>query len=83
LLLVELHMPNYEYKFLCGSPKKPPLLRWVPQQVREKVEAGSFEKRLNTLVEEGWEVVSASTNSVGSFLWQGTDATVFLRREKN
>ena len=69
-------MPNYEYKFLCGSPKKPPM-------VREKVEAGSFEKKLNTLVEEGWEVVSASTNSRGSFLWQDTVATVFLRREKN
>ena len=55
---------------------------WASQKVRDEIGRGSFEKKLNALADDGWELVSANTNSVGGFLYLGTHATVFLRREK-
>ncbi len=75
-------MPNYEYKVLCGSPTGSALMPWASQEVRDQIGRGSFEKKLNKLAEDGWDVVSASTNSVGNLLFMGTQATVILRREK-
>ena len=55
---------------------------WASQKVRDEIGRGSFETQLNKLADEGWELVSASTNSIGGFLYLGTQATVFLWREK-
>lgn len=76
-------MPCYEYKVLSGSPSGALLFPWASEKVRDEIGRGSFEKKLNKLADEGWEIVSASTNSVGGFLYLGTQATVFLRREKD
>ena len=75
-------MAGYEYKVLYGSPPGAMLMPWASQEVREEIGPGSLEKKMNTLANEGWEMVSASTNSVGGFLYRGTHATVFFRREK-
>jgi hypothetical protein len=75
-------MRGYEYKVLVGSPTGTLLMPWASQKVRDEIGRGSFEKKLNAFADEGWELVSANTNSVGGFLYLGTQATVFLRREK-
>jgi len=75
-------MANYEYKVLHGSPTGSLLFPWAPQALRDEIGRGSFEKKLNKLAEDGWELVSTSTNSVGTLFFMGTYATAFLRREK-
>jgi hypothetical protein len=75
-------MNGYEFKILSGSPCGALLMPWASQKVRDEIGRGSFEKKLNRLADEGWEIVNASTNSVGTFLLMVTQATVFLRREK-
>ena len=75
-------MTKYEYKVLSGSPAGALLMPWASQEVRDEIGRGSFEMKMNALADEGWELVSASTTSVGGFLYRGTHATVFFRREK-
>jgi hypothetical protein len=75
-------MPDYEYRILTGSPTGALLMPWASQKVRDEIGCGSFEKKLNAFADDGWELVSTNTNSVGGFLLLGTHATVFLRREK-
>lgn len=75
-------MASYEYKVVSGSPTGAMLMPWASQKVRDEIGRDSFEKKMNALADEGWEFVSASTNSVGGFLYLGTQATVFFRREK-
>jgi len=75
-------MANYEYKVLCGSPAGSVLMPWASQEVRDQIGRGSFEKKLNKLADDGWELVSVSTNSVGSLFLTTTQATSILRREK-
>ena len=75
-------MGKHEYKVLHGNPTGTWLMPWGSQKVRDAIGPGSFEKRLNQLADEGWEVISCNSASVGSFLWMGVVATVLLRREK-
>lgn len=75
-------MPTYEFKVLYGSPTGHYLMPWASQKMRDECGIGSFERKLNRLAEEGWEVLSCSTTSVGTFLFQTAVATVLLRREK-
>lgn len=75
-------MANFEYKVLTGSPTGALLTPWASQKVHDELGRDSFEKRMNTLADDGGELVSASTNSVGRFLFPGTQATAFFRREK-
>ena len=75
-------MAKYEYKVLSGPPTGALLMPWASHEVRDKIGRGSFEMKINALADEGWELVSASTTSVGGFLYRGTHATVFFRREK-
>lgn len=75
-------MANFEYKVLTGSPTGALLMPWASQKVRDALGRDSFEKKMNTLADDGWELVSTSTNSVGGFLYIGTHATAFFRREK-
>lgn len=76
-------MARYEYKVLSGSPTGALLMPWASQQIRDQIGRGSFEKKINNLADEGWEIVSASTNTVGNLFFMGTHATVILRREKS
>ncbi len=76
-------MASYEYKVLSGSPTGAMLMPWASQEARDEIGRGSFEKKMNALADDGWELVSANTNSVGGFLYLGTQATVFFRREKS
>jgi hypothetical protein len=75
-------MGNYEYAVVHAPPAGIHLMPWASQAVREAVGRGSFERRLNRLAEEGWEVVSCSTAAAGAFLWSRVMATVLLRRVK-
>ncbi|GEM_PF-1678875 len=75
-------MANYEYKVLCGSPAGSALMPWASQETRDQIGRGSYEKKLNKLADDGWELVSVSTNSVGSLFFVVTQATAILRREK-
>jgi hypothetical protein len=72
-------MSNYEYKILHGPPQGMALMPWASQAVRDAVGPGSFERKLNNLVEEGWEVVNFSTATEGIFR---VSATVLFRKEK-
>jgi hypothetical protein len=73
-------MGNYEYAVVHAPPAGILLMPWASQAMRDAVGRGSFEKRLNKLAEEGWEVVSFSTATEGAFLWSRVMATVLLRR---
>jgi len=73
-------MANYEYKLLHGSPTGALLMPWASQAQRDAAGPGSFEKKLNKLGEDGWEIISCSTTS--DFLCFNLQATVVLRREK-
>lgn len=75
-------MAQYEYKVLYGSPTGHSLMPWASQEVRDKVGRGSFEKQLNLLAADGWEVISCSTASYGCLLFFSPYATVILRKEK-
>ena len=75
-------MAHYEYKVLYGSPTGHFLMPWASQELREKIGRGSFERQLNALADDGWEVISCSTASGGSLFVFSPYATVILRREK-
>jgi hypothetical protein len=75
-------MDSYEYRILHGPPGGTWLMPWASQSAREEVGRGSFERKLNKLADEGWEVVSFSTASEGNFAWSQVAATVLLRRAK-
>jgi hypothetical protein len=75
-------MPIYEYKVLYGSPTGHWLMPWASQKMRDEMGVGSFEKKLNRMAEEGWEVISCSTASAGGFFYFSPYATAILRREK-
>jgi hypothetical protein len=74
---------NYEYKIIYDSPTGRWLMPWASKELREKIGLGSFERKLNNLGEDGWEIVSSNTASTGSFLFFSIQATVILRREKS
>ncbi len=67
---------------LYGSPLGHFLMPWASQELRDKIGRGSFEKQLNILADDGWEVISCSTATAGNFLFHSAYATVILRREK-
>jgi hypothetical protein len=75
-------MGDYEYTVVHAPPAGILLMPWASQAVRDAVGRGSFEKRLNRLADEGWEVVSFSTATEGAFLWLRVVATVLLRRAR-
>ena len=75
-------MTGFEYKVWHGPPQGYALMPWASQAVRDAVGRGSFEKMLNKLAAEGWEVISCSTAPLGNFFWISPQATVILRREK-
>ncbi len=73
-------MVNYEYKILHGPPNGILLFPWASQELKDRIGRGSFEKNLNKLAKEGWEVISCSTSSEGNLFWLSPKATVLLRR---
>ena len=73
-------MANYEYKFLHGPPNGVALFPWASQAVKDAIGRGSFEKKLNQLAGDGWEVISCNTASEGPLIWLTVTATVVLRR---
>lgn len=75
-------MGNYEYTVVHAPPVGIALMPWASQAVRDAIGRGSFEKKLNTLADDGWEVVSFSTATEGAFLWFRVVATVLLRRPR-
>jgi hypothetical protein len=75
-------MGNHEYRILHGPPDGIALFPWASQALKDAIGRGSFEKKLNKLAEEGWEVVSCSTATEGIFLWMRVTATVLLRSAK-
>jgi hypothetical protein len=75
-------MAQHEYKILHGPPGGIALMPWASQALRDQVGRGSFERKLNALAAEGWEVISCSTASRGNFFWISPQATVVLRRDK-
>ena len=74
-------MTPYEYRVVYGKPLGTVLMPWASQKVRDEIGVGSFERKLNELGKEGWDLVSCSTTSAGSFLWHIPVATAVLRRE--
>ena len=75
-------MVQYEHKVLYGYPTGQLLMPWASQEMKGRVGPGSFEKQLNALADDGWEVISCSTASAGSIFFFSPYATVILRREK-
>ena len=75
-------MAQYEYKVLHGKPLGTSLLPWARQEMTDKIGPGSFERRINDLASQGWEVFSFSAIPVGNFFWFSDFAVVLLRRAK-
>ena len=72
-------MPIYQYRIVYGRPLGMRLMPYAGQDVKDQIGPGSLEKKLNQLGEQGFEIVSCTTNTVGSFLLQHVAATVVLR----
>ena len=75
-------MAKLEYKVLSGSPTGILLMPYASKELKEEVGPGSYERKLNELAEDGWEVVSSSTASVGNFFYVKPVTTTILRRER-
>lgn len=75
-------MAKFEYKVLSGSPTGILLMPYASKKLKEEFGPGSYERKLNELAEDGWEVVSSSTASVGTFFYVKPDTTTILRRER-
>ena len=75
-------MAQHEYKVLSGSPTGIRLMPYASKKLQEEVGPGSYERKLNQLAEDGWEVISSSTTSVGSFLFIKPVTATILRRQR-
>jgi hypothetical protein len=75
-------MANHEYKVLTGSPTGLRLMPYASEELKNEVGPGSYERKLNELADDGWEVVSSSTSSVGNFISLKPVTTTILRRDK-
>ena len=76
-------MEKYEYKVLRGRPGGTYLMPWASKEVQDKVGLGSYERRLNKLADEGWEIVKFSTVTTGNFIYMIDVAVTLLRRPKD
>ena len=74
-------MPRYEYKVLSGSPTGIRLI-YATEELKHEIGPGSYERKLNELAQDGWEVISSSTCAAGSFIFLKPVATTILRRER-
>jgi hypothetical protein len=70
-----------EYKVLFGRPGGFLLFPWASQKLKESIGPQGLEIQLNKLAAEGWEVISCSAASHGSFLYMFSMMTIVLRRE--
>jgi len=75
-------MPRYEYKVLSGSPAGLRLMTYASEDSKHEIGPGSYERKLNELAQDGWEVISSSTSAAGSFLFLRLVTTTILRRER-
>jgi len=75
-------MTRYEYKVLSGSPTGLRLMPYASEELKHEIGPGSYERKLNELAQDGWEVISSSTAAVGSFLLFKPVMTTILRRER-
>jgi hypothetical protein len=75
-------MAKHEYKVLSGSPTGMRLMFYASEELKDEFGPGSYERKLNQLAEDGWEVLNSSTTSVGSFLLKKPVTTTILRRER-
>ncbi len=55
---------------------------YASEELKDEIAPGSYERKLNELAQDGWEVIASSTSSVGSFLFTRPVTTTILRREK-
>jgi len=55
---------------------------WASQEVKDEIGLGSYERKLNKLAQEGWEVIESSTSAVGNFLYLRPVTTTLLRRDR-
>jgi len=74
-------MAQYEYKILRGRPCGTRLRSSASQELKDKIGPGSFERQINSLASEGWDVVSLSTVAIGVLFYHIDVAVVLLRRE--
>lgn len=57
-------------------------MAYASEELKHEIGPGSYERKLNELAQEGWEVIASSTSSVGSFLFIRPVTTTILRRER-
>jgi hypothetical protein len=75
-------MAKYEYKVLSGSPTGIRLMPYASEELKDEMGPASYERKLNGLAEDGWEVMSSSTTSVGSIFFLKPVTTTILRRDR-
>ena len=75
-------MAKHEYKVLSGSPTGIRLMPYASEELKDSVGPGSYERKLNELANDGWEVVSSSTASVGNLFSMKPVMTTILRRDR-
>lgn len=77
-----MRVPKHEYKVLSGSPTGIRLLAYASEELKNEVGPGSYERKLNELADDGWEVVSSSTAAVGSLFFIKPVTTTILRSSR-
>ena len=75
-------MAKHEYRVLSGSPTGLRLMPYASEELKDEFGPGSYERKLNQLAEDGWDVISSSTTSVGNFLFIKPVTTTILRRDR-
>ncbi|MDB4637828.1 MAG: hypothetical protein P8M30_08320 [Planctomycetaceae bacterium] len=75
-------MAQHEYKVLSGSPTGMRLMFYASEELKDEIGPGSYERKLNQLAKDGWEVINSSTTSIGNFLFTKPVTTTILRREQ-
>ena len=74
-------MAQFEYKVLTGPPGGTKLMPYASEELKKDIGPGGYERKLNELGANGWQVISSSTTAAGNFLFSTPVTTTILQRE--
>jgi hypothetical protein len=74
---------KHEYKVLFGRPGGFLLFPWASRKLKETIGPHALETQLKKLAADGWEIITCTSASHGSFLYVFSMVTIVLRREVN
>ena len=76
-------LARYEYKVLYALPPGHRVGPLASREMKDQMlDTGRLERELNTLGEQGWEVISSAGGSIGAFFIWSSYTLIVLRRER-